>query len=106
MKKLVHFLKLAWSVSPAYMLLLVAKSVCDAAKTVFNTVLPMFLVNELVGARQIDTLLLYSGLIVLNNVGMNFLANTFQRFLKVGEEKTSKGMMKMLSEKIMNLEYS
>ncbi|MGN0312103.1 MAG: ABC transporter ATP-binding protein [Lachnospiraceae bacterium] len=106
MKKLVHFLKLAWSVSPAYMLLLVAKSVCDAAKTVFNTVLPMFLVNELVGARQIDTLLLYSGLIVLNNVGMNFLTNTFQRFLKVGEEKTSKGMMKMLSEKIMNLEYS
>lgn len=106
MKKLIHFLKLAWSVSPSYILLLVASSVCTAAKTVLNTVLPMFLVNELIGAREVETLALYTGLIILNNVGMTFLGNTFDRFINVGEVKTSREMLKLMSEKIMNLEYS
>lgn len=106
MKKLVHFLKLAWSVSPVYVLLLVVQSVCNAAKTVLNTVLPMFLVNELIGARDAENLILYSGLIILNNVGMTFLSNTLDRFIHVGEVKTSRGMLKLMSEKIMNLEYS
>ena len=106
MKKLLHFLKLAWSVSPAYLLLLTGQSVCNAAKTIFNTILPMFLVNELIGARDVKQLALYSGLIILNNVGMTFLSNTFIRFTSVGEEKTGRGMLKLMSEKIMNLEYS
>ncbi|MBQ8280416.1 MAG: ABC transporter ATP-binding protein [Roseburia sp.] len=106
MKKLAHFLKLAWSVSPTYVLLLVAQSACSAAKTVLNTILPMYLVNELIGARDVQTLALYAGLVVLNNVGMTFLANSFDRFIQVGEVKTSREMLKLMSEKIMNLEYS
>ena len=106
MKKLIHFLKLAWSVSPAYMILLVAQSVCTAGKTILNTVLPMFLVNELIGARDVKMLALYTGLIILNNVGMTFLSNTFDRFAEVGRVKTSQEMLKLMSEKIMNLEYS
>ena len=102
MKKLLHFLKLAWSVSPAYLLLLTGQSVCNAAKTIFNTILPMFLVNELIGARDVKQLALYSGLIILNNVGMTFLSNTFIRFTSVGEEKTGHGMLKLMSEKIRN----
>ena len=106
MKKLIHFLKLAWSVSPSYMILLVAQSVCTAGKTILNTVLPMFLVNELIGARDVKMLALYTGLIILNNVGMTFLSNTFDRFAEVGRVKTSQEMLKLMSEKIMNLEYS
>lgn len=106
MKKLIHFLKLAWSVSPSYMILLVAQSVCTAGKTILNTVLPMFLVNELIGARDVKMLAVYTGLIILNNVGMTFLSNTFDRFAEVGRVKTSQEMLKLMSEKIMNLEYS
>ena len=106
MKKLIHFLKLAWSVSPSYIILLVAQSVCAAGKTILNTVLPMFLVNELIGARDVKMLAAYTGLIILNNVGMTFLSNTFDRFAEVGRVKTSQEMLKLMSEKIMNLEYS
>lgn len=106
MKKLIHFLKLAWSVSPSYMILLVTQSVCTAGKTILNTVLPMFLVNELIGARDVKMLAVYTGLIILNNVGMTFLSNTFDRFAEVGRVKTSQEMLKLMSEKIMNLEYS
>ena len=106
MKKLIHFIKLAWSVSPGYIILLVAQSVCTAGKTLLNTVLPMFLVNELLGAKDVKMLVVYTGLIILNNVGMTFFGNTFERFVQVGQTKTSQEMLKLMSEKIMNLEYS
>ena len=106
MKKLLHFLKLAWSVSPSYLTLLVLNALTNAAKTVLNVVLPMYLIDELTTGRDIKQLVIYGGLVVLNNVGMTFLTNTFARFIKVKEKQTRIGMMKLMSDKIMNLEYS
>lgn len=106
MKKLIHFIKLAWSVSPSYLILLVVNAFCEAGKSLLNVILPMFLIDELTGAKDIKQLCIYGGLIVLNNVGMMLLSNTLQRFIKVKEEQTHDGMNKLMSEKIMNLEYS
>ena len=106
MKKLIHFIKLAWSVSPSYLIMLVVNALSNAAKNLLNVILPMFLVNELTGSKDVSNLVLYGGLIVLNNVGMTLLTNVLQRFIKIGEERTREGMMKIMSEKIMNLEYS
>ncbi len=106
MKKLIHFIKLAWSVSPLYILLLLADAACNVAKTLLNLILPMYLVNELTAGRDVKRLILFAGLIVLNNVAMTLLANTFTRFKNVQSQKTSEGMVKLMSEKIMNLEFS
>ncbi len=106
MKKLVHFMKLAWSVSPAYVLLLLFQSVTGAAKTLLNVILPMYLVNELTGEKNIERLMLFAALIVANNVGMTLLDNLLNRFGSVLKEKSSNGMLKLMSEKVMNLEYS
>lgn len=106
MKKLIHFLKLAWSVSPAYMLLLLVQSMAAAAKTLLNVILPMFLVNELTGNKDVERLILFAALVVANNVGMTLLDNLFNRFVAVLKEKSSNGMLKLMSEKVMNLEYS
>ena len=106
MKKLIHFLRLAWSVSPTYIILLVVNALLGSAKTLLNIVLPMYLIDELTGAKDVRQLCMYGGLIVLNNVGMMLFTNTLQRFLKVKEEQTHDGMNKLMSEKIMNLEYS
>lgn len=106
MKKLVHFMKLAWAVSPAYMLLLLLQSVAGATKTLLNVILPMLLVNELTGGKQPEQLILFAGLIVANNVGMTLLDNILNRFCSVLQIKSSNEMMKLMSEKVMNLEYS
>ncbi len=106
MKKLMHFIKLAWSVSPSYLILLVINALCESAKILLNIVLPMYLVDELTGAQDIRLLCISGGLIVLNNVGMTLVSNTLQRFLQVRRQATREGMMKLMSEKIMNLEYS
>lgn len=106
MKKLFHFIRLAWTVSPMHILLLFVKAITNMAKTLLNILLPMFLINELTGAKEAERLLLFAGLIVLNNVGMTLLDNLLQKFSAVYQEKTGNGMMKLMSEKIMNLEYS
>lgn len=106
MKKLVHFLKLAWSVSPSYMIVLVLNAICESAKAILNVILPMFLINELTDLRRIEALAFYAGLIVLNNVGMTLLTNIGKRFSNVKDVQVQEGMMKLMSEKIMNLEYS
>lgn len=106
MKKLVHFMKLAWSVSPAYMLLLLFQSVAGASKTLLNVFLPMLLVNELTGGKRPEQLILFAGLIVANNVGMTLLDNILNRFCSVLQIKSSNEMLKLMSEKVMNLEYS
>lgn len=106
MKNLIHFIKLAWSVSPAHLVLLVVHAFCESAKNLLNVVLPMYLIDELVGAKDIKQLCLFGGLIVVNSVGMTLISNTLQRFIRVKEEQTHDGMNKLMSEKIMNLEYS
>lgn len=106
MKKLAHFIKLAWTVSPTYVVLLFMQSLLSAAKNLCNVILPMFLVNELTGDKVPERLFLFAALIVANNVGMTLIDNLFNRFTAVLREKSSNGMMKLMSEKVMNLEYS
>ncbi len=106
MKNLFHFLKLAWKVSPENIVLLFLISLVYMVKNLLNVFLPMLLINELTGGRQAERLLLFAGLLVINNVGMTLLENLLQRFSSVSQEKNTNGMLKLLSEKIMNLEYS
>lgn len=106
MKKLMHFFKLVWKVSPSYVFLLVADALTNGAKLFLNIILPKYLVDELLGSRDVDTLIFLGALIVLNNVGMTFLANTYKRFITVKESYVRHAMNKVMSEKIMNLEYS
>ena len=96
MKKLGSFLKLAWQVSPGYIVLLVLQSLTSAAKLLINVILPKYLVDELMGSREPKFLLLFGGLIVLNNVGMFWLEKLYKR----------QTMNRRMAEKIMKLEYS
>lgn len=106
MKKLMHLCGLVWRVSPSYVLLLVMDALTSGAKVFFNMILPKYLVDELLGAKDVKALLLLGGLIILNNVGMTFLTNTWKRFQKGKEIYVTHAMNKVMAEKIMNLEYS
>lgn len=106
MKKLMHFFRLVWKVSPSYVLLLFADALTGGAKLFLNIILPKYLVDELLGSRNPKTLLALGAFIVLNNVGMTFLANTYKRLITVKKTYTVQVMNKIMAEKIMNLEYS
>lgn len=106
MKKLTDFLKMAWAVSPDYIILLMVQSITSAAKLWLNVILPKFLIDELLDAKNISDILCFAGLIILNNVGMAWLEKLYNRQIEVKKEYMRRTMTERMAEKIMNLEYS
>ncbi|MDE5747821.1 MAG: hypothetical protein K2I21_09630, partial [Acetatifactor sp.] len=106
MKKLMHFCGLAWKVCPSYILLLAVQALAAAGKLWLNVILPKFLVEELVGNKELRILCLFGGLIVLNNVGMAWLEKLLQRLLEVRRRYVRHAMIRHMAEKIMNLDYA
>lgn len=106
MKKLIHFCRLAWKESPSYILLLALQALAVAGKLWLNVILPKFLVEELIGHREVQVLCLLGGLIILNNVGMAWLEKLLERWLEVKKTYVRQAMRRQMAEKIMNLEYA
>lgn len=106
MKQLVHFFKLAWSVSPAYILVMLFNSAISGGKLILNVILPKLLIDELTGDKDIKMIIIFGGLIVLNNCLMKLIENILSRYLDVKKEYLSNMMVEIMGEKIMNLEYS
>lgn len=106
MKKLAHFLKLAWKVSPSYILILLLQSIATSAQLLLNIYFSKVLVDELVAQSGWKTLALWGTLVVANNVVITWLLKLFERIVEVKKTYVSNEMLRLMSTKIMNLEYS
>ena len=106
MRNITSFIKMAWKVSPVYILVIVLNAFISGGKIILNMILPMLLIDELLGAKASDKLFLFGTLIVVNNVGMTFLSNTIKKWMDVRGEWLQNVMVEKMGERIMNLEYS
>lgn len=106
MKTIWTFVKQVWKVSPAYVLLILLNGLIGGGKIILNMVLPMFLIDELTGGRDVKKLILFGACIVANNVIMTFITDSLQKYRDVKDEWVQNVMVEKLGERIMNLEYS
>lgn len=106
MKNFGYFMKMAWKTAPVYLIVMILNSLFSSAKLLLNIIFPKLLIDELVGDKNIEMLLLFGALIVLNNVLMQLVTNTFKRYIDTKSTWLSDTMVKQMGEKIMNLEYS
>lgn len=106
MKTIWIFVKQVWKVSPAYVLLILLNGLIGGGKIILNMVLPMFLIDELTGGRDVKKLILFGACIVANNVIMTFITDSLQKYRDVKDEWVQNVMVEKLGERIMNLEYS
>lgn len=106
MKTIWTFVKQVWKVSPAYVLLILLNGFIGGGKIILNMVLPMFLIDELTGGRNVKKLILFGACIVANNVIMTFITDSLQKYRDVKDEWVQNVMVEKLGERIMNLEYS
>ena len=106
MKTIWTFVKQVWKVSPAYVLLILLNGLIGGGKIILNMVLPMFLIDELTGGRDVKKLILFGACIVANNVIMTFVTDSLQKYRDVKDEWVQNVMVEKLGERIMNLEYS
>lgn len=106
MKNIMSFLKNAFRISPAYFMVIILNAVLSGGKIMLNTILPMLLIDEILGARDTKMLFIYGGFIVANNVVMTFLTGSLDKYIEVKGLWLQDVMVEKLGEKIMNLEYS
>ena len=87
-------------------LLILLNGLIGGGKIILNMVLPMFLIDELTGGRDVKKLILFGACIVANNVIMTFITDSLQKYRDVKDEWVQNVMVEKLGERIMNLEYS
>jgi len=105
-KKLKMFFALSWEISPAYMFILLGNTLISSAQIFLNIIIPKYLIDELVGACEVDRLILFGGLIVLSNLLFAFLEKTMKRLLDVKAIYVKEKMNQTMAKKIMNVEFA
>lgn len=106
MKKLVTFLKMAWGISPSYIVLLVLSALVSGAQLIVFTLLPRYLIDELTGACDPDMLILYTLAIAASDTALNFVLNLLKRYQTAKETFVKESFRERMAEKIMNVPYS
>ena len=106
MKQIAHFMKLAWKTSPAYIIVVVVKSLLTSSQLILNIILMKYLVDELTGNRDINTLLALGIGLIFVDAGITLLIRLMARIEAPVRERFRYEMLGELSQKIMNLEYS
>lgn len=106
MKKIAHFMKLVWKADAVYVILLVLSSLLTSSQLFLNIILPKFLIEELMGGKNLEMLILWGGLIVANNVLTKLAERTLNKYLAVKQTVVFHKMNQIMATKIMNLEYS
>lgn len=105
-RKLKLFFKLAWEISPSYILFLLLSTIINSGQVLINVILPKYLVDELVGSQNLQRLVLFGLGIVISNVFFALLSNLMKRIMEVKNIYVKEKMGQSMANKIMNIEYS
>ncbi len=106
LKKMKSFLDLAWEASPGYIILLLVNAILESARIVVNIILPKYLIDELLGNKDPQLLLILGSLIVISNVIFKFIENIMKKQITIGRMKLEEKMSQIMASKIMNVEFS
>lgn len=105
-KKLKLFFTLVWKISPSYIIFLLISTFVSSGQVLINVILPKFLIDELIGSKELNKLILLGLLIVLSNILFAFLSNTMKRYMDTKNIYMKEKMSQAMAEKIMNVEFS
>lgn len=106
LRKLKMFFLLSWRISPSYIICLILNTIISSGQIFINVILPKYLIDELIGNKDMERIVLFGALIVLSNLLFAFLANTMKRIMDVKNIYMNDMMNKAMAEKIMNVEFS
>lgn len=100
------FFKLSWKISPMYIVLLFVNTLAASGQILVNVILPKYLIDELLGAKNPRYLLFYGGFIVVSNLFFAWFTMTMKRVMDEKSIYMKEKMNHLMSEKIMKVEYS
>lgn len=100
------FLNISWKASPNYIILLLVNALLESARIVVNIILPKYLIDELLGNKDPQMLLILGSAIVLSNVIFKLIENIMKKQLTIGRIKLEEKMSQIMANKIMNVDFS
>lgn len=106
LNKMKLFFKLSWETSPGYIVLLLINAILESSRIVTNIILPKYLIDELLGDKNPQLLVILASAIILSNVIFKFIENLMKRQLTMGRIKLEERMSQIMAEKIMNVDFS
>lgn len=105
LKKLFVFMKMAWKVSPSYIVLLILNSLIGGGQILANVLIPRYLIDELSGPCDVGRLVFYTMVLVGVNAVFALLNNTMKRFLGVKNLYVRDRISSLMGEKVMSVDY-
>ncbi len=105
LKTLKYFYNTAWHEKPSYLFLLLASILLNAGHPFVNLVLSKFLLEELVGSRQVEVLLSFAGGIVLGNLLFLSLIHIVRTNLAKQDDWFDRYFYDRLSLKSMTMDF-
>jgi ABC-type multidrug transport system fused ATPase/permease subunit len=104
-KKIGLVFGLVWKINPAYFFLLLFNSLSYSGQILCNVVFPKYLIDELMGSRAPEMLILWVAVIAGSNLLFTFLKKSAKRHLDVKEEEVYWQIERAFAQKIMSVEY-
>lgn len=100
------FLSMLFKTSPSYLFIVLLQKVVESAKLLVNIILPKYLIDALLINSDVNLILFWGLMIVMSNVIFYALSLLFERYVGYKNTYVSESMVALISEKIMNVEYS
>ncbi|MCI8553675.1 MAG: ABC transporter ATP-binding protein [Clostridiales bacterium] len=100
-----YFYRMAWQNDKSYFVLVFCNMLVRGGSPFLNIVLPKFLIDELVGARRPEQVLLLVAVLVLSNYLLSHIRNLLDYFLSRSQGRLSMKLDELLGDQIMRMDF-
>ena len=100
-----HFIRLGYRIYPGYFPLAVLSAVTQALSPFLGIVMPRYILNELVGERRIQQLVLWVAILILGNALVGIAGSVIVKKLQVSGEKLADGFELHVGRHIMHMDF-
>lgn len=104
-KVIFFILRLAHRISKTYIFIVITSSVVTAVMPFLNLVMMKLVIDELMGARRIETFVWLVAIVALGNFLLNVISRCLKTKVNVKNEELLNGFDAMVGEKIMSLDF-
>lgn len=104
-KNLSYFLPFVFKNYPTYFILNIFKIILKSITPLINVIVPKYILQELIGNRNISNLILFVLIIVLSNVLANYSLYILEMRIKLINDKLAKNFDVLLNSKAMRMDF-
>ncbi len=101
-----YFYGIAWRHEKPYILVIAANMLVSGLSPFINIFVPKRIIDELLGARQVDVLVLLVAVLVLLNLAVSVATNLIRYFSNKYHIRLEQRFVQMLEEKCMSMDFS